>query len=98
MICKKIMLGFLLGLISMAQPAFAVPSTADIIMVHDMDMINQQRFRMEELNDYNDVKTEKERYQKRNNPTTEPLINRIFSPNPKKFVEEDGKIKIEQMK
>lgn len=67
-------------------------------MVHDMDMINQQRFRMEELNDYNDVKTEKERYQKRNNPTTEPLINRLFSPSPKKFVEEDGKIKIEQMK
>ena len=46
MICKKIMLGFLLGLISLAQPAFAVPSTADRIMVHDMDMINQQRFRM----------------------------------------------------
>lgn len=95
MIYGKILLGFLLGLMFFAQSAFAVPSTADIIMVHDMDMINQQRFRMEELNDYNDVKTEKERYQKRNNPTTEPLINRIFSPSSKKFVEEDGKIKIE---
>lgn len=76
----------------MTNPSFAYPSTADVIMVHDMEMINQQRFRMEEINDYNDVKTEKERYQKRNAPS-EPLVNKLF--NKKQFVEEDGKIKIE---
>ena len=68
------------------------PSPAEVIMVHDMQMINQQRFRMEELNDYNDVQTEKARYQKRTQPS-EPLINKLF--NKKKFVEEDGQIKIE---
>lgn len=78
------------------SPAYAYPSTADVIMVHDMDMIKQQRFRMEEINDYNDVQTEKARYQKRNYPKTEtPTINRVYSSTPKKFVEEDGKIKIE---
>ena len=41
----------------LTNPSFAYPSTADVIMVHDMEMINQQRFRMEEINDYNDVKT-----------------------------------------
>lgn len=79
-----------------SSPALAYPSTADVIMVHDMDMIKQQRFRMEEINDYNDVKTEKARYQKRNNPQPEtPTVNRVFNSTPKKFVEEDGKIKIE---
>ncbi len=86
----KILLLFLLLLFS--SPVLAYPSAADIIMVHDMEMINQQRFRMEEINDYNDVQTEKERYKKRTTPS-EPLINRLF--NQKKFVEEDGKIKIE---
>ena len=76
----------------LTNPPFAYPSTADVIMVHDMEMINQQRFRMEEINDYNDVKTEKERYQKRNAPS-EPLVNKLF--NKKQFVKEDGKIKIE---
>ena len=47
-------------LINLIQPAFAVlPTDASIIQVHDMQMINQQRFRIEELNDYNDVETEK---------------------------------------
>ena len=76
----------------LTNPSCAYPSTADGIMVHDMEMINQQRFRIEEINDYNDVKTEKERYQKRNAPS-EPLVNKLF--NKKQFVKEDGKIKIE---
>lgn len=46
-------------------PAYCVlPPDAAIIQVHDMQMINQQRFRMEELNDYNDVETEKARFEK----------------------------------
>ena len=87
----------LFALIFLISPAYSYPSTADVIMVHDMDMIKQQRFRMEEINDYNDVQTEKARYQKRNYPKTETqTINKIFNSSPKKFVEEDGKIKIEK--
>ena len=34
------------------MPVFAVlPPDASIIQVHDMQMINQQRFRIEEIND-----------------------------------------------
>lgn len=80
-------------LVCIITPVYAVlPTDASIIQVHDMQMINQQRFRMEVLNDYNDVETEKARYQKRNAPR-EPLINKLF--NKKKFVEKDGQIKIE---
>lgn len=83
----------LLCLLCFVKPVYAVlPTDASIIQVHDMQMINQQRFRMEVLNDYNDVETEKARFEKKNAPR-EPLINRLF--NKKKFVEEDGQIKIE---
>ena len=70
-----------------------VPPDAAVIQVHDMQMINQQRFRIEEINDYNDVETEKARYKKRNESNSEPLMKKLFSK--KKFVEEDGQIKIE---
>ena len=76
-----------------ALPAFAfAPPDASIIQVHDMQMINQQRFRQEVLNDYNDVQTEKERFEKKTAPK-EPLMNKLF--NKKKFVEENGEIKIQ---
>lgn len=89
---KKVL--FILAIFVTTNLAYAYPpSPAEIIMVHDMQMINQQRFRMEELNDYNDVQTEKARYQKRTEPSSEPLINKLF--NKKKFVEENGQIKIE---
>ena len=86
-----IILSILLSLLSF--PAYAVPSTADVIMVHDMEMIKQQKFRMEEINDYNDVQTEKERVQKKNEVNTEPLVNKLFGK--RKFVEDTGHIKIE---
>ena len=86
-----IILSILLSLLSF--PAYAVPSTADVIMVHDIEMIKQQKFRMEEINDYNDVQTEKERFQKKNEVNTEPLVNKLFGK--RKFVEDNGQIKIE---
>ena len=86
-----IILSILLSLLSF--PAYAVPSTADVIMVHDMEMIRQQKFRIEEINDYNDVQTEKERFQKKNEVNTEPLVNKLFGK--RKFVEDNGQIKIE---
>ena len=85
---------FIFLLISFCPRVLAVlPTDASIIQVHDIQMINQQRFRMEELNDYNDVQTEKERYRKRTEPSSEPLVKKLFSK--KKFVEQDGQIKIE---
>lgn len=86
----------LISLLSFSiTPVWAVlPPDASIIQVHDMQMINQQRFRMEEINDYNDVETEKARYKKRNESNSEPLMKKLFSK--KKFVEEDGQIKIER--
>lgn len=80
----------LLLLLTMTLPAYSIlPPDASVIQVHDMQMINQQRFRMEEINDYNEVKQEKERYKKKQ-PMPEKIINKKT-----KFVEEDGKVKIE---
>lgn len=87
---KKILLSFILT--GFTLPVYAIlPPDAAIIQVHDMQMINQQRFRIEEINDYNDVETEKARFQKKNTPS-EPLIKRLF--HKKHFVEQDGKILI----
>ena len=88
---KKICLTILF--ISVALPALSVAAPdAAIIQVHDMQMINEQRFRQDVLNDYNDVETEKARFEKKTAPK-ESLINKLF--NKKKFVEENGEIKIE---
>ena len=47
---------FIFLLISFCPRVLAVlPTDASIIQVHDMQMINEERLRMEELNDYNDV-------------------------------------------
>lgn len=81
-------------LCSFILPVYSVVPDAAIIQVHDMQMINQQRFRMEEINDYNDVETEKARFRQRNESSSEPLIKRLF--HKKKFVEENGQIKIEE--
>lgn len=78
------------------SPAYSVVPDAAIIQVHDMQMINQQRFRYEELNDYNDVQTEKERYKKRTEPE-QPFVQKIINKDSKKskFVDDNGQIKIE---
>ena len=39
---------------------------ADIMQVHDMQMLYEQRFRQEEVNDYKDIKEEKARFWKKN--------------------------------
>lgn len=88
---KKIILMFILSTVSVSAYAI-LPPDAGIIQVHDMQMLKQQRFRMEEINDYNDVKQEKERYQKRQQQT-KPIIEKSFEKN-SKFVEDNGEIKI----
>lgn len=80
--------------IAAALPAGAVlPPDAGLIQVHDMQMINQQRFRMEEINDFNNVDEEKARYQKKN-AQSQTLMERIFNKETK-FVDDDGEIKIQ---
>ena len=82
-------------LILLVQPVLAMPAPdAAIIQVHDRDMIDQQRFMYEVINDYNDVENEKARYEKKHSQSEgTSLIKGLFKK--KKFVEENGTIKIE---
>lgn len=92
---KKLILSVIL-LITFVLPAKSFYAPAEITQVHDMQMINQQRFRMEQLNDFNDVKQEKERYQKKN-PSFEqpkPNINTYIVAPQSQFVDDGGQIKI----
>lgn len=82
------------SIIFFALPVFAIlPPDASMIQVHDMQMIRQQQFRQEVLNDYNDVQKEKERYQKRNN-FKEPIIKNNEFNTKSKFIKENGQVKI----
>ncbi len=75
-----------------AQCAFT-PDIGAATQVHDMQMINQQRFRMEEINDFKEVKEEQERFKKKLEPTVEkPSAN--FLKKQSEFVDEGGEIKI----
>lgn len=83
----------IISIIFFALPAYAIlPPDASMIQVHDMQMIRQQQFRQEVLNDYNDVQKEKERYQKRN--PTKTIINTEKIDTQTKFINENGEVKI----
>lgn len=80
---------------AMALPAMAF-TDASMINVHDMQMINQQRFRMEEINDYKEVQEEKARFEKRINsqkPEKLRVENQIIQKEPE-LVDDAGQIKI----
>ncbi len=80
---------------AMSLPALAF-TDASMINVHDMQMINQQRFRMEEINDYKEVKEEKARFEKRINsqkPEKLRVENQIIQKEPE-LVDDAGQIKI----
>lgn len=86
---------FVTAAMLLSLPAFAyLPPDAGMIQVHDMQMIRQQKFRMEELNDYNDVQQEKERFQKKQQQT-KPVVQKNFETKDSKFVDDNGEIKIE---
>ena len=92
---KKILLYSLL-ISSMILPAQAFYSPAEITQVHDMQMINQQRFRMEQIDDFNEVKQEKERYKKKN-PSFEqskPTVNNYVTTPQSQFIDDGGQIRI----
>ena len=72
--------------------AYATP-IAPVINVHDMQMIKEQKFRREEINDYNDVKQEKARFEKRNK-TNEPVVQNNNPKHESELIDENGEIKI----
>ena len=104
---KKILLSVLV--ISM-MPVTANAFSADIagasgIQVHDMQMLREQQFRREEVNEYKDMKEEKARYWKKtqnaqeqvNNLKQEIRQNQQQAAAPSKrseFVEENGQLRI----
>jgi len=64
--------------------------------IHDMQMINDLKFRYNEYNDYKEVKEQKEAKNKQFE-LTEPAMKRIYNSKPKEnveFVEQDGQLKI----
>lgn len=89
---KKILSLIFLGAISLPSLAYAPPAV--MTNVHDMQMIKEQRFRMEEINEYKEVKEEKERY-RRKIEGQKPQINAeptiIKAPQ---MIDEGGQIKI----
>ena len=95
---KKVKYGILLSLITIGTSAFAF-SGADIpggamnqimgaggaTQLHDMQMINDMKFRYQEYNDYKEFEL------------TEPAMKRIYNQQPKQnvqFVEQNGQLKI----
>ena len=88
---NKISVLFFSLLIVLPANAMFAPD-ASMIQVHDMQMIQQQKFRMEEINDYKEVKEEKERFEKR---ITQPKpVVQKFEPKSSEFSNENGEIKI----
>lgn len=80
-------------MVSMLPAQAFTPPNASIIQVHDMQMIKEQQFRREQINEYNDVKQEKERYKKQNTPQTTVIKDNTNTTEPE-LIQENGSIKI----
>ena len=88
----------------MPASAFDLPTVPmnELSPMHDMQSMQAQRFRMENIDYYNDVETEKARYKKRTAQPTEELQEKINQAVEKankinsksEFVRENGKLKI----
>lgn len=89
---KKILTSILLSTVSLPVLAYA-PPIAPVINNHDMQMIREQKFRREEINDYKEVQEEKERFEKRIK-TNKPVVeNRTINKTPE-LIDENGGIRI----
>lgn len=89
---KKFLTAMLIATSVLPAMAYAPPA---IIQVHDMQMIKEQQFRREVINDYNDVKQEKERYEKRNR-LDKPVAEKPVVPvnSEPEIIQDNGEIKI----
>lgn len=103
---KKILLLSVLLLIPQCAKAFSGDvAPADVLQVHDMQMLNEQRFRMEEYNDYKDMQEEKTRFWKKNKSAKEQVQEitnqvqkrqeQVAAPSKRsEFIKENGQLKI----
>ncbi len=89
---KKIIIGILFSVTVLPAVAFA-PPTAPIINVHDTQMIREQQFRRQEINDFNEVKEEKARFEKRLKNSNPAVKNTIIEKEPE-LIEDNGEIRI----
>lgn len=92
-----------------AYPALPPSAINDIqglqgINTHDMQLIKQQRFRQEEINEVKDLKEQKDKknkeLQEQEIQVSDPALKRLFhrqKPKEVNFIQENGKIKIEQV-
>lgn len=90
---KKIFFTFFILNASLSAMAFMPVTDVGAIHNHNMQMIEQQKFRMEVIDDYKSVQEEKERYQKRNGQP-KPVIQQQLNNENSKLINEDGEIKI----
>ena len=64
---KFLLLTVLLASIPQCAKAFSGDiAPADVMQIHDMQMLYEQKFRRDEVNDYKEVKEEKARFWKKN--------------------------------
>ncbi len=89
---KKILICIVLCAVTLPTLAYA-PPIAPVINVHDTQMIREQKFRREEINDYKEVQEEKERFEKRNRVETPVVEKRIINKEPE-LIDENGQIRI----
>lgn len=82
----------LILLIGTVLPSFAF-APPEIIQVHDIQMINEQRFRHNVINDYKEVQEEKARFEKQNKPFETSVENPVINKEPE-FINENGEVKI----
>ncbi len=98
---KMLLLAFAFSTI----PAFAIdPIIPEIgglgaMQGHDMQSMQDQYFRMRELNDMKEVSEEKQRFEKENSvqDSNQPIIQKMINNTNSEFVEENGHIKIKYM-
>lgn len=89
---KKIIITVMALMTILPAMAYA-PPTAPVINVHDTQMIREQMFRREEINDYKEVQEEKARFEKRNKTETPVVKNQVFTKEPE-LIDENGEIRI----
>ena len=90
---KKTLMSVILSFVSLSALAYA-PPIAPVINNHDMQMIREQKFRYEELNDYKEVKEEKARFEKRIKSYEKPVIENKVNQKKPELIDQNGEIKI----
>ena len=100
---KKLFITMILTCLTL--PAFAeAPIIPEIINMgamqgHDMQSMEDQYFRMRELNDMKEVSESKQQFEKEGSVQNahQPIVQQMINNTNSEFVEENGKIKIRYM-